>query len=440
MLESAKILPFSQLKKKEGTILKKRISIFLCAVLALGLVCFSGCQSTQNSQRNDIVVISDLHLYVDDSYERTAYDKQVIADFLAMIRTSETVSELVINGDLFDQWVVPLDYEISDMASFDDLIAANNQVIVDAINAIITDGEIKVTFVPGNHDMTFDAQEAERIFPGINQIRDAEGLGTYTAKNGEIAIEHGHRYNYVCGPDPISNREITQSDSILPVGYFMTRIAVTAAQEQVTVSTDIVPAIAQDMIDQTQINRYFNYMSWAAVLSQLPLSEYYSDKIIKTNFDGYTDTYAIADLLPYLTENGTIEANLYGDTADNWAERQALNNVAVPIDVAAAIKNAGSNDFTDSLAQTEYFDAGSSARIVVFGHTHAAKITASTNAAGQKVIYANSGSWRDSASGYPANTYLIISPAKEDTATTVSLYQYSADGTTALLQQEILGD
>jgi len=420
--------------------LKKSVSILLSVVMALGLACFSGCQTAPKSERTDIVVISDLHLYVDDTYERTEYDQQVIADFLEMIRTSETVAELVINGDLFDQWVVPLDYEISDMASFDDLIAANNQVIVDAINAIITDGEIKVTFVPGNHDMTFDAQEAERVFPGINQARDAVGLGTYTAMGGEIAIEHGDRYNFVCGPDPISNRDITQSDSIVPVGYFFTRIAVTSAQEKVTVSADIVPPIAQDMIDQSQMNRYFNYMSWAAVLSQLPLSEYYADKIIKTNFDGYTDTYAIADLLPYLTEDGTIEANLYGDVADNWAERQQLNNVAVPIDVVTAMMNAGSNDFTDSLAQTEYFDAGSPARIVVFSHTHAAKITVSTNAAGQKVIYANSGSWRDSAPDYPVNTYLIITPAKEETATTVSLYQYSADGTTTLLQQETLAD
>jgi hypothetical protein len=59
--------------------------------------------------------------------------------------------------------------------------------------------------------------------------------------------------------------------------------------------------------------------------------------------------------------------------------------VAVPLDVMTALMNAGSNDFTDSLAQTEYFDGGSTARIVVFGHTHAAKITTSENSAGEKV-------------------------------------------------------
>jgi len=36
----------------------------------------------------------------------------------------------------------------------------------------------------------------------------------------EIVIEHKHRYNFSVALDPISNRSITQSDSILPPGYF----------------------------------------------------------------------------------------------------------------------------------------------------------------------------------------------------------------------------
>jgi hypothetical protein len=43
-----------------------------------------------------------------------------------MIRESKTVSELVINGDLMDEWVVPMDYEITSLSDFDDAIVANN--------------------------------------------------------------------------------------------------------------------------------------------------------------------------------------------------------------------------------------------------------------------------------------------------------------------------
>ena len=410
-------------------------------MMALCLICLSGCGVTEEAdKRTEIAVISDLHLYVDDSYSRTDFNKQTIVDFLSMIRESESVAELVINGDMIDEWVIPMDYTITSLADLDDKIVENNRDIVDAVNAIIADGAIQVTYIPGNHDMTFSEEEAERIFPGINQVRDAEGLGTYTALNGEAAIEHGHRYNFICGPDPISNKDLTGSgSSILPCGYFLTRIAVTSALEGAAGTPSAIPMISQDQADATQTAYYAYNMGLAAILSQLPLSESLSDAVIKTNFDGYTDTYAIGDLLPYQDENGEVKINLYDGVIENWTERQTQNQVAVPLDVMTALMNAGSNDFTDSLAQTEYLDGGSTARIVVFGHTHAAKITTSENSAGEKVIYANSGSWRDSAPDYPLNTYLIITPATDASAAVASLYQYLEDGTSELLQQEDLG-
>jgi UDP-2,3-diacylglucosamine pyrophosphatase LpxH len=213
---------------------------------------------------------------------------------------------------MIDEWVIPMDYTITSLADLDDKIVENNRDIVDAVNAIIADGAIQVTYIPGNHDMTFSEEEAERIFPGINQVRDAEGLGTYTALNGEAAIEHGHRYNFICGPDPISNRDLTGSgSSILPCGYFLTRIAVTSALEGAAGTPSAIPMISQDQADATQTAYYAYNMGLAAILSQLPLSESLSDAVIKTNFDGYTDTYAIGDLLPYQDENGEVKINLY---------------------------------------------------------------------------------------------------------------------------------
>jgi hypothetical protein len=71
-------------------------------------------------------------------------------------------------------------------------------------------------------------------------------------------------------------------------------------------------------------------------------------------------------LLPYQNQVGTISVNLFNGIVESWPERQEKNNVKVPIDATTAILNAGSNDFTDTLAQTSIFDCGSSARIVVF--------------------------------------------------------------------------
>jgi hypothetical protein len=128
--------------------------------------------------------------------------------------------------------------------------------------------------------MTFSEEEAERIFPGINQARDAEGLGTYTALDGEAAVEHGHRYDFFCAPDPISNRDITGSgSSILPCAYFLTRIAVSSELESVSESTNVIPVILQNAANETQAGYYYYYMIWAAMLAQLPLSEGFSDEL-----------------------------------------------------------------------------------------------------------------------------------------------------------------
>lgn len=421
--------------------MRKNPIVLMCMVIALSLTCLSGCGTSKEADnRNEIVVISDLHLYVDDAYSRTDFNKQTVVDFLSMIRESKTVSEVVINGDLMDEWVVPMDYKITSLSDFDDAIVENNRDIINAINAIITDGNIKVTYIPGNHDMSFSEEEAERIFPGINQARDAEGLGTYTVMNGKVAIEHGHRYNFICAPDAISNRDITGSDtSILPCGYFLTRIAVSSALESVSESTNVIPVISQNTTNETQTGYYYYYMNLAAILSQLPLSESFSDDVIKTNFNGYTDTYSINDLLPYQDQNGIISVKLFNGIVESWAERQEQNNVNVPIDAATAIMYAGSNDFTDTLAQKEYFDCGSSARVVVFGHTHAAKIETSENSNGEKVIYANSGSWRDNSADYPLNTYIVITSTDDASGvSTIGLYQFMEDGTSELLQQEKL--
>ena len=98
--------------------------------------------------------------------------------------------------------------------------------MIDAFNRIIQDGDIRVTYVPGNHDLTITAENVESILPGINQARDdVQGLGTYSPEgHPEIAIEHGHRYNFFCAPDPLSNSTVAPG-SILPPGYFFTRIA-----------------------------------------------------------------------------------------------------------------------------------------------------------------------------------------------------------------------
>ncbi|KNZ41579.1 metallophosphoesterase [Acetobacterium bakii] len=389
-----------------------------------------------NNERSQIVIISDLHLGIDDAFAETVANKQALASFLNQVKTSPHISELVITGDLFDGWFLPMEYDLPDTQDeFFDGVAANNHVIVNAFNDIIQAGDIKVTYVPGNHDILLTEADVARILPGINQARDEnQGLGTYvTGKNSEIAIEHGHRWNIFCTPDPISNREITKNTtSILPPGYFFTRIATNSLREgQPKDTTNTFPIVnPPDQTDVSQFGYYVLWRIWQGVMELLPVYENSAEKLIKTNIDGFTETYAINDLFPYENEAGVIDVKLYKNMQDTWDERQEINGIKVKIPYIEALAKAATFDFTDDQAQNQFFDLDASKRIVVFGHTHVGRVLPRTNPAGEKTIYANSGTWIDRNPGYPTMTFVVITQAKTDSAIdTVNLYQYSNEKT-----------
>jgi UDP-2,3-diacylglucosamine pyrophosphatase LpxH/methionine-rich copper-binding protein CopC len=388
-----------------------------------------------NNERSQIVLISDLHLGIDDDFAETVENRPALVDFLNQIKTSPNVKELVIVGDLFDGWFLPMNYTLPDSQSeFFDAVAANNQMVVDAINAIITMGQVKVTYVPGNHDLLLTQADVARIFPGINQGRDdVQGLGTYiTGANSEIVVEHGHRCNFFCAPDFISNRDITQnSTSILPPGYFFTRIATSSMVEGQPKTSNVFPEMTVPAKNDTsQFNAYLYYQGWKGLMTILPVNESLTDKVIKTNIDGYTEDYAINDVVPQQNTDGTIDVNLYKEIQDNWDKRQDINHVTVEIPTAKAITQAATSSFTDEMAKIQYFDVDASKRIVVFGHSHIGMILPETNLEGQKTIYANTGTWIDENPYAPTRTFVVITPAKPDSAIeTVNYYQYSNDHT-----------
>ena len=409
----------------------------LCALLAA--LIFANCgivtaHAESAPGRNQTVVISDIHLGANAAFAEIRENKPVLTKFLTQLKDSKDTAELVIAGDLMDQWFLPMDYEMPESLSiFNDEIVKNNQEIVDAINLIIKEGNIRVTYVPGNHDILFNEAEAARIFPGINQARDAAGVGTYRASN--IAVEHGHRYNIACAPDPFSNTEITGGGSILPYGYFFTRIATSSILEGKPKSPNTISEISPDGLDAVQMDYYKYYMSWKGYLSSLPVKESFSDKVIKTGVDGYAQPFSISDIIPSQGEDGKLTVNLFSGLIENWPERQSINHVPSPISAGDAVVKAATAEFTDAQAQTQYFDRDASVRVVIFGHSHIATVTTSKNLEGDDVIYANSGTWIDHQPDAPSCTYVVVTPSQDGSQTAVALYQFDANGSSALLKE-----
>ncbi len=407
-----------------------------------------------STERNLIVVISDLHLGADIQYTETNKNLVHLEKFLENIRTSKNIKELIIAGDLLDEWFVPANvdtYNGKDQLDFVKRIATTNKGVFDAFNKIIKEGNIMVTYVPGNHDLAITAESVESILPGIKQARDSVlGLGTYSpASLPELAVEHGHRYNFFCAPDPISNKEIAPG-SIMPPGYFFTRMGALHVVQKCKKSTDSIIKLTIDpKAEESQILAYKYWKSWVWSINYLPVNHKFNEKIFITNIDGFTETYSINDLLPYQkTPNGLINMKLYNNIQNTWEEREKINMVGVHIPVAHAIDSVGSSFETDNQAKVQYFlNPNSNKRLVVFGHSHQALIEASNNTKGEKCIYANSGTWidrKDSGKSDPNQgkstmNFVIITPQSNNAPsnTHVRLYNFM-NGVVNLMQADSL--
>lgn len=394
------------------------------------------------NERNMIVVISDLHLGADLTYAECNTNRAPLKKLLEQIRVAKEVKELVIAGDLFDEWFVPATtdtYQGRDQTDFVERIAIANRDVIDAFNRIIQDGNILVTYVPGNHDLTITAENVNRIFPGINQARDNEqGLGTYSpADMPLLAIEHGHRYNFFCAPDPISNQDIAPG-TIMPPGYFFTRIATLHVIQNCRTAGDTIAAVTPNTSgDESQELAFAYWYIWKSLMTALPVENKFSDKIILTNIDGFKSTYSINDFMPYQSNaGGFIYMNVYKGIQDTWNERQTLNHVPVNIPAREAILNAASNTQTDNQAVIQYFlNPGSNKRIVIFGHTHDAKIISSLNYNGLKSIYANSGTWIDHNNvATTTMNFVVITPqnANVSSQTYVKVYNFEGEVVTTM--------
>ena len=403
--------------------------------------------SESNNDRNKIVVISDLHLGNDLSYSENVKHLKRLEQFLNEVRSSSTIKELAIAGDMFDEWYIPTrtdTYGSGSQADFIRKTVAANQAVFDVLNGIIKDGKIKLTYIPGNHDMGFSSENINIAMPGVNQARDAgdkSAVGTYYPDGySQIAIEHSHRYDFFSAITPNAN-EADAPGAILPPGYFFARIAANSFTDPTTaeLATKVPVVTLKDSDNAEQYSKSIYYSLWKKVMEEvIYVKDNFDDPIIKTNVGHYTKTYSINDVLPHNSAtDGSIQMNLYNDlfTQANWDAREKYNNVPIMTNINQAIVGSLKTEFIHNQADVQYFqNPNSNVRIVVFGHTHNPMIKSYTNLNGEVCVYANSGTWedqkiRDKSVMIEQDTlkmhFVMIAPVKSNKKKLqVALYQY----------------
>jgi len=273
------------------------------------------------------------------------------------------------------------------------------------------------------------------------------GLGTYSPANcPQIAIEHSHRYNFFCAPDPLSNQDIAPG-TIMPPGYFFTRIAALFVEQQNQPNPpppgDTLPVVTpNDSGNSSQILLFKYWETWYETMKMFPIGNKFNEEIIITNINGFTGNFSVDELVPYQSSpGGYIDVDLYKGIQEKWTDRENHNHVAVPIKTEYAVDSVMSNTYTDYQASQQYFlNPASDKRIVVFGHTHVPRIDAAISHDGKKCIYANSGTWIDNNTNAPTSrNFVVITPQNGDDSsqTQVKLYNFEKEVVTLMGEESV---
>jgi len=353
---------------------------------------------TPTPSANKRIFISDIHMGDERSMNSSPphpygwLQKNIpdLTKFLSQKLRAKDVGQLVILGDLFDQWVIPTD---SDPLAGLEGICSNpyNKDIINNLRALAASP--KLSYVSGNHDMSschkdipIVKQFIKTTFPGINFIcEDDQPTGVYRAEN--LVAEHGNMYSLFNAPDTCTNLD----SSFLPLGYFISRmvaykVAQTGNQEN---SLDILIKFIPKYIQ----NQNFIYDLFLAVAADAGLNE--SDKFNMGNMSGFPASITIDEV-----------ANKYKQLIDDWNKKRDKidSRIAIEADSFMGLLEA---------ACVAYLQGETDTKIVIFGHTHKWKNEEAYETLDEndqeleesdpsfpsqscKAIYANSGTWIDS--------------------------------------------
>ncbi|MCQ2334191.1 MAG: metallophosphoesterase [Paludibacteraceae bacterium] len=383
-----------------------------------------------DEQKAYTAVISDIHLNdqrsMDGKWSWFIDNQPYLIEYLDnLIENKDKYKELVLLGDLFDEVVTPIPlptFAVNGLpVSEKDYLRAianvdENKEVLDKIKEVQSAG-IQVIYVPGNHDSGVDEDLLHEFFgSGAKFVSDVQGLGSYISS--DMLMEHSHRYDAICSPDPYSNigiDDVTQDNAFMGIQYFTTRIAATHRQKGLVKAklsdygyaseSDLLAAVNQSGRDD--FNKFILSLVCNVVLIAKPV-EGIDTMAIPTGLYGLTDDYVMDEYFYLSTES---EPLLYQTMwkQQEW-ERRLLHNNA-PKDFSFLLGSIICEvPFTDAIAVDKLFGKDDTYKVVVFGHTHIPYLRIMERGDDEDgYIYANTGSWVDeNACSHPVRTAVEI--------------------------------
>ena len=296
------------------------------------------------------IFLSDIHLSAQSLYTsgdaryKPAQHRPRLLNFIQnhILARANRIKDVVLLGDIFDTWTCPPDVEPPSYQQ----IFEDNPHEMQAFQAII-DAGIKLWYVHGNHDFDLNATELKAAIPNIQVIRSYLGAGRSHA-------EHGHQHTLFNSVDFRSDRAFGR-----PIGYYIARAATRTEHSGQSIS-DILSYL-EDVLEagftsQTLPSSIVEAITERAGMNPqdsftLPGCNQITVQAVKDRYAGLTDHYTGWRLFRRIFD----ELGRLSRVADTLCEERSYN-------------------------------------VVVFGHTHKAKIDKDSWFVEDR-IYANTGAW-----------------------------------------------
>lgn len=320
--------------------------------------------------RDKKIFLSDIHMGAgrDVPAGRYPYDwlNQSEADNLAAFLDhiinkppySQEVAEVILLGDIFDNWICPTD-EVP--PTFQEIIDAEiNKGIIKGLKALAGHDAMKLTYLPGNHDMGVDKNFLLKNFPGINFREFAKGPFT----DGKLSAEHGHAYGMFNAPDPWN-----EPVSSLPLGYYISRVVAYKAATQGGETKS--PCEYIEYVFHSKGHVKLPELVFDCVLQDAKLTD--DADIIMPPVNGQT----------FSIKAGEVKQK-YAALFDQWVSKH---------DIGYALEAVLADDGFLWKTADKLLMSGSN-NIIIFGHSHDRLLEGKPDPVSQKdKINANSGAW-----------------------------------------------
>ncbi len=298
------------------------------------------------------IFISDIHLGDDARYRDPVPDRRArffpsehrdrLLNFLnkQVITEKDSVKDLILLGDVFDTWVCPFD----DLPpTYDSIFGSQeNKPILDRLRQIAA-SNINLCYLNGNHDYDLTDAKLQAAVPGI-----ITKLDSYEDAELGLHAEHGHHFT-------LFNQSFPDVANGLPIGYPITRLA------------EHLGGYVRGFKDLIgYLDEAFDLVTGHA-------------NIFEAIIEGLAERADAKQII--MSGQETISVDQVKSLYKNLAYHDQ------PFKVGRKLANEGDLEkFGDRLSEQHGH------KVVVFGHTHAAKIDKDSLFVRDRV-YVNSGNW-----------------------------------------------